>query len=541
VTGAELPTRRELAVAAGLILAFVLALYLPYSFEGGLYTDDYSWLQAAKYDPILGPGGLVDELAKHHVRPLHGVGTLLQAQVFGGDEPLVFVPSLSALVLQCFALYWLLRQLRVGRLPAAGATALLVSVPWVDATRLWLTMAHEGLAVAIWLLGLCVAVAGLRAGTPWRRWAAVGASLFLYACSALMYEGTAVAIALSGLLYLGAAPRRAALVRWGIDLGFVVVAGVAGAAALERRGARLDLGHMIDRARQLGHAWIELVRFSVPADTVFWGPLGLALAVAAAIGLGRAWQRGGDERARVLSGATVTGTALLFAAAGLATLVSTVAAYSPVLQGTENRYAVVTAPGTAVFLMGATWLLVLGLTSLTRRQRLAVPVTAGILLLTLAGLVHQERQSQDLWIAAGKEQDRLITDMETALGGRPPRGAALLTVRHANFTPIHVPVFTTPYDLRGRLQLDYGDPTLEAHPYQLPVRCNPADIRFAPTEVIPFTSNVIPYGPLTYAVDIPTKTVLRLTDLAACQRLAADMANPVRVGRPPWLRLSPSS
>ena len=322
---------------------------------------------------------------------------------------------------------------------------------------------------------------------------------------------------MAALLYAAVVPWRAALRRWPLDVVVAVVGFAGNISGGSRRGTDFSPGHLLARVDEVSNASLSILDRALPLPAVADGPTGFVVVTVATLGLGILVGRRDQRIAAVRRWAFTLLLGLAFAAAGLVALLPASSAFTPGWEGVEDRFSVAAAPGEVVALVAAAWLLGLGLATIVRRDRLATPITLALLAAMGIGLVSQERLSQARWTLASQAQHHILDVVTRAVGPAPPPGTSVATFRHARTTPGNMPIFETSWDLKGALQLHYGDPTLRAHPVLPPIACGPAGMAYPDTSGPPDRSTVLPYGNLI-AVDIQTGRAVRMPNQAACSR-----------------------
>jgi hypothetical protein len=433
------PTRKELGLAFAAFLLLGAALFGPQVAGGGFYWDD--WQNSANTHFSTDPGlfGALESATERPVfgyRPVLTTLLVLEHETFGPHMWLHLAMAALFGVLTAWALYLLLRTLRFGALDSAVPAALLLLFPWTDSTRLWATASFDTLAVALYLLGLGLAVRGLRERRAWL----TGASLVLYLLACWTYEIVAASVLASVALYLAVAPRREALRRFGLD-ALVVALALAVVASGTTRDPQ-SLADQVDHAGVIAsQAFSLLARALVPVGDVP-GWVGAALLVVAlAIG----WRR---ERWVVTAG-----LGALLVVAGYLLFVPALPHYQPLEPGTTNRMNVLAAVGYA--------LLVYALVRLVTGRRTGVAV-ALCLAIGVGYVVHvagDERHWQD---SATIQQRILRVVRETSPD--PEKRTTFYTFGAATFVAPGVPVFSLPFDLKAGVRLRYGDVSLRAYP-----------------------------------------------------------------------------
>ena len=509
------PTRHELALVAALLGAVAVALYLPHVFQTGFYTDDWELVAESHFSRDL-VGGTIDGLSQGY-RPL-GIVFFRILTAIAGTQPSHFaVYGLGLSAVEGTLLYALVRRAGLAQLPAACAGALMVLAPWIDATRLWMATYAESTAVCLVLAGMLAGLAALQAAPGWPRRARHALSLLLYLAGCLCFEGVIPLVAVAALLYAAVVPWRAALRRWPLDLLVAVVGFAGNISGGSRRGTDFSPGHLLARIDEVANASLGVLGRALPLRTLADGPIGFVVVIVAVLGLGMLVGRRDSQIASVRRWTFTLLLGVAFAAAGLVALLPASSAFTPSWEGVDDRYSVAAAPGEVVALVAAAWLLGLGLAAIVGRDRVATPIAVALLAAMGIGLVSQERLSQSSWTLASQEQHRILDVVTRAVGPAPPAGTSVATFRHARTTPGNMPIFETSWDLKGALQLHYGDRSLRAHPVLPPIACSPAGMVYPDTGGPADRSTVLPYGHLI-AVDVHTGAAVHVPNQAACSR-----------------------
>jgi hypothetical protein len=480
------PPRRELTVA---FIAFMLlgaALFGPQVANGGFYWDD--WQNAANTHFSREPGlfGALDSATERPVfgyRPVLTTLIVFEHKAFGQHVWLHLAMAALFGALTAWALYLLLRTVGFRPLESALPAALLLAFPWVDSTRMWATAGYDTLAVALYLLGLVLAVAALRRRSTWL----TGGSLLLYLLASWTYEIVTIGVLASVAVYLTVAPRRHALRRFGLDVLLV-----AGALALVASGTTRDplsLGDQADHAGTLAsQSFSLLARALIPVGDVPGWVAAVLLAVALVAGR--------RDRRWLATGAV----GALFVAAGYALFVPAASYYEPLAPGTTNRMNVLAAAGYALLVYAVVRL------ATARRPVLAVPLIA----LIGAGYVVKVEDDQGGWQDSATVQKRVLAAVPTA---RP--GTTFYTFGAPTFTAPGVPSFSLPFDLKAAVRLRGDDASLAAYPI-------PGDggIACGPTQLYPTGGT---YGPVQGAaygraafVDVPRRRAIPIGSRAEC-------------------------
>jgi hypothetical protein len=489
-------TRRELWLAFAALLLTAGALFGAQIAGGGFYWDD--WQNAANTHFSREPGlfGALDSATERPVfgyRPVLTTLLVLEHAAFGEHVRLHLAMAVLFGVLVSWALYLLLRTLGFERVDAGVPSALLLAFPWVDSTRFWATASYDTLAVALYLLGLTLAVRGLRE----RRTGLTVASLALYLAASWTYEIVIVGVLASVAVYLVVAPRREALRRFGFDALLA-----AGALALVASGTTRDPQSLADQVDHAGviasQSFSLLARAVLPVGNVP-GIVGAALFVAAVLlGLHR------NER-RWLAAA---GLGALFVAAGYVLFIPALPHYQPLEPGTTNRMNVLAAVGFVVLVYAIA-------------RMLAGPRTwlaAALCGLIGVGYVVKVAGDEGDWRRSARLQDEILAALPTTARA----GTTFYTFGAPTFAGANVPVFSLPFDLKAAVRLRYDDVSVAAYPLaeRSGIECgdkglHPTGGTYGPAQSEEYGSAVL--------VDVPERRAIPIDDRAACERWQAQL------------------
>ena len=504
--GAPLTIRREVLVTLAFFALLALAVYGRHVLRGGWYYDDWDFIARLDLAADDGLGELWRAADGLSYRPVFSVVVFAMYAIGGTGQAPYLVFGLVAAGAQGWLLYWLLRRLSVAWYVAGAAAAMLVVIPVVDATRLWMAAFPSGVAIVFWLIGVHVALTGLgrSRAIAWHAGAVV-----LYLLAMLTSELTVPLVGLSPVLYAMAAGPRPALVRAPADLlaAGAVVAYLADASS-SIRPADSSVGYLLDRAGQIWSAGIPVVEQQIPLDKVLWGPLGLLLLVVAGVGIALSWRRG-ERPAGLRRELLLTAAGLVFMLAGLVMLLPAEPYYVPRTSGIGDRVSIAAAPGFACLLAGLFALVARGIAALARRRVVALAVFAVLALVTVASMGAKEIRAQDAWASSWTQAQAVIGAARKALGPDVPRGATIVSFRHTTVVlPDDVPVFASTWDLQGAMQFTYRDPTIVAQPFGPAISCS--------AEGLEMPGGRRPYGDVFF-VDAMTYTGRRIASRKACR------------------------
>ncbi|HEX6586560.1 MAG TPA: hypothetical protein VF052_07385 [Solirubrobacterales bacterium] len=514
---------RELLVVFGGLLAVAAAVYLPHAFSGGFYTDDWFFLQKFHFLDE-GLGSVPDMLDVYGswpgaYRPVQTAMLVAQYLATGDDPGAHLALSVPLAAIQAFLLYLVMRMLGLSRL-VAGSAALLLDIGFfIDTTRVWATLQVEMNASSLYLGGLACALHGLRSAVGRRRIAWHAGAIALYLAAAYTYEGMLIAIPLSFLAYLvvarGAAVGRrllADLAAFGV--GALTIAGDAN----EVRDGEVTTAHLWDRFGEVVPGAVDVLRASVPADGLLFGPLGVVLAILAGVGVWAAVERGGTPGRAARQWCLIATAALVLGFIGLLPLLPGPRYLNPDTLGFANRLVITSAPFYAVLLVAIGFLAGIGFVGLTRRPRLGATVALVLLAAIALHAVIEERQRQADLAATWRAEERII-DRVTETIPDPEPGATMISFGHPLQMPGGFVTFGDYFDLDGALKLAYEDESVVAHPYLPGAVCDEAGISF---ENITFSpARTLAYDRL-YFVDAGRGRSARVRDRAACKRAAGE-------------------
>ncbi len=426
--------------------------------------------------------------------------------------------------LQGWLLYLVLRTLRLSVAVAAIVAGIFIVLPVIDATRLWLSAFPTQVAGCLYLLGVLVALRGLSNGG--RRaiaWHAGAAALYLAA--ALTYELICGPIAVTVLLYTVRSGWRPALKRWPADLAAI---GLALAILIPRgaadREAHSSLGFIWDRAMQTLPQGETVFRWLLPAHGVLGGQVGLVLLLVGVLGAGIAIGRGDAAGRGLATWAKVAGIATIFSLAGLVMLLPADPYFVPRISGMGDRTGAFAAFGAIPLLVALIVLALGGLGALLRRPRAGFALAAVLVLATGANLAAREIRQQEPWAESWRLQKETLAGIDTALGGRLPRDAEVVSFGHVTFIePADVSVFAYDWDLSGALWEIYHRPEVRARPWGVGATCDSRGLVFPDETETPADERNFGYRQLIF-VDAATRTANRVRSQTACEAGVAAMA-----------------
>jgi hypothetical protein len=443
-----------------------ILVYGAYVLHGGFYSDD--WSNAADYQ-LGGPSrywAAVDQ--SHRVlggRPVLALLLPIPHALFGVHPSLHLGLALGLGIVTSLCFYALMRALRLAPLHAGAIAILTLLFPWSDSIRLWSTASVNSLSVSWFLLGLFVALRGLRTATTTVRAVVMhGSAVALYLLSVLTYEVTACAALLAGLLYVGRAPLSSALRRWLVDV--VVVLGAL-VYSLTTTVATRHVGSIDERVHDVRvfgrESALVLASALVPVGST-GRPLKL-LAVLVLGSLGAIAFRRSNGSSTLRQWALVIGVG--FVALGAADFMLLGSRLHPLDPGTGNRVNVFAGLAYCLLAYG----LIAAVAQLVpgRRGSALAIVAAAVIGVGYAVRIHGDAGR---WQQASVLQHRVLASVDRDLHQLPP-GTTLLTFGYPADVSPGVPIFDRSWDLNGAVRLLASDSALHAYPIyeQVTVRC----------------------------------------------------------------------
>jgi hypothetical protein len=506
-----------------LLLVGALAIYGRYATKGGWFYDDWRTYAELRDQH----GGFFAEL-KACTRTIPGGRTL--ACVYHAGEYHLFVghrrayqfASIAFLVFDAALLYAIALRARLARPWAFLLAAAFVLFPASDSARLWDVASLAGYDMALVLGAIVASLSALGGqGRPAFALHVLGAVLAVVAMAT--YEIALPLIALGGVTYCLAYRNRAALLRWGVDVGLVVLF-LAYRLILAPLSA--ESGFLVHRsaAQTLSRAWVLLNGAWVTWKDVYApGGLGtIVLVVVAAVVIALAVCSQAFRR-RATRWVILFAFGLVLSAAGALVYLTANDLYVPVVDSIFNRLNV---PGSfgyaamAVAVLGATY-------EVLRALRLPSPVVALLLALPIAAsTVHQLGISDEhirSWEASWNDQQQALHGYRIALRHVPRRSEIIgfdVPIWERGF----VPVFAAGWDLRGAIDWETAVNPPVAYPLVPTLTCGRAGV-VEGTAVI--ASYAQPGEPL-YFVSPKRRAAVRVTMQRTCEQTIA------KWGRPPF-------
>jgi len=464
-------SRRELLLASVLLAVLCGAVYGAYAARGGFLIDDWYLTRVTLMPDVHGDFGGVRQLFETFgFRPLFTVWTPAVYWVLSDNQTAHLIQSLLlALALAC-ALYALLRRVRLAPVHAFAIAALCLIYPFADSIRFWSAASYASLTLALFVVGLTVAIRALSLEGRRALWLH-GLSLALFAASVLLYELAAPFIFLTVFVYLLGTTRRRAITRAGIDaaLGAALLVGVT----LRNRsdwnstlGADTGAHAMWEHAKLIySQAATILARTLEPwADPSRIAVLAVAgsIAVWGVVALFRRPDAVTRRRLRLWLG--LAGAGLAIGIVGYVVYIPGPAfQYFPLGGGVYNRINGVAGIGFVLLGYGLVATAVILAPRALPSSRGAVLI-AGVLLLGATGIGYAVTviRHSDAWIRSSRIQHGILDFVQSRLPHPAP--GTTVYVRAPVFTGQGISVFAADWEITLALQLRYHRKDIAGYP-----------------------------------------------------------------------------
>ena len=514
-------SRRELVAVAVLLLAVAALSLGSHIANGGFYYDDWANAARTHFSPE-GDGffNAIESFAGFTAyRPTLVLYLPITHEILGSHPwlHLAWAATLGALAAWC--LFAVLRTLGMETVHAAAVAVLALLFPYADSTRLWSTSSVVQVSISLYLLGVWVALSGLRA--QGRRSVKLHAgAVALFALSLCTYEITAAAIALTGLVYLTQAPWRRVIGRWGVDVGLVLASTIFIVSTTQNES--MSLSDQIHHARLIAREGLSVIAVAAqPFGSLSpWLMVAaLALLTAAALVVARTLPSGDPLRSALVRWVAFGTGGLVLAGAGWIVFAPAHWYYTPTTIGLANRVNVLSGLGIVLLVYAA--FAVIGL--LARRfvgplrdHWIVVPIAAACVL--AAGYLQFLTVDKRNWEDSHELQAQLLASLKSHLPD-PVHGATVFTFNWPGYASAGIPIFAAPWDLNGAIKVQWHDRSLAA----LPI-IEGSTIACAPTGVVVDGPGgegmpVRRYG-TAYLFDVATGNLAQPRNRAECTNVA---------------------
>jgi hypothetical protein len=539
-------TRAELLACAALLTLIAAAVFGGHVVHGGFLMDDWSNAAKSRYlASCCGPG-----------MTGHGIGWGAQFDTMLNDGPAGYHLGLPVVVPVAYflfgihmglhlalavmlgvgmslAAYVLLRKVAMAPLHAGLICTLVLLFPWSDSTRLWAMAGFNHLAAILAILGILVALRGLRA-SGWRALALHAGALVLYVLGTLMYELAGGLVAVAAIFYFSRGSWRQVAVRWVPDL-IVAYLSLNYAKTNTLPRAVLSFNESVSHARFIGdQALTLLTRTALP----FGAPprnLLLLLIAAAIVAAFVTWWRLPKQdalRAELRWWATVAVAGAVVTVGGYVTIVPSPYGSPMDAPGIENRINMISAFGLVAIVYAVAMAVgLIAVRRLGRPPRLAIAAPLVLSLVMVIGYLGMLRDHTRQYDESFRRGQDVLFSISHVFNGAPPPGSTIYAFNFASFTAPGVPVFAWIWDMPGALKVTFQDPSLSGFP------------------ILPYTTiecgkkSMFPNGPFgtgpgetaaygnAFFIDIDGESGVRVDSQAKCEaQRDAYQAGPLKQG-----------
>jgi hypothetical protein len=522
-------------VAHDRLAAFILAaataavVYAPRIKAGGLLVDDWA-LDADVHFPRA--QGYTSGWAALESGAGSRIGAipywLASFTIFGSHTKYYLLLAGGLAVLLAFSIYLLLRELRFSIWQSMAIMVLTLVAPSIATERFWFTPSGSQLALALFFLGLTLAL---------RAFDATGRSrLRLHVCSWLLYVASAlyaeVALPLmvaAILVYITRAPLRDSLRRWAFDVPIVIVGYLATTHFVnETKGfGKLPSSMWAEHARLLADQALSIfTMLLVP----FWSNRdGILIALAVlAVASALAWRFSppGDRTRAELKRWYYVLLVCTVAIIGIyGTFVPGMLYYLPLGPGLATHINVATVAALAAGVFSVLMIARAVLWRVSRDLPPAAGWAASALVFVWLGVVifdggRDVRRDAHVWaVAAAHDYHEL--HVITATIPKPLANSTVFTFGEAGTVAPGLPVFFSSFELVNAIKIAYHRGDVAGYPV-----VNDDDvISCTPPGIVVSTGNTplnhpSPYG-RSYFLDVPSARYALISSAGSCRSALA--------------------
>lgn len=528
-----LPTSGVVRLVAGheRSVAFVLALataaiaFEPRFKVGGFNADDWALYASVKFPQIAGSHSAVGALeTAAGSRVGHMLYWFISFSLFGMHTKLYTATAALLAVFLAFSVYLLLRELRFSVGQSLAIMLLTIVAPSVETMRFWFTVGGVQICLALFCLGLTLALRAFVAHKD-TRLRLHAASWGLYLASAIYAETALALIAVCVFIYPTRASLASSLRRWAWDMVIVVCGYLATLLFVSSHAGfgKLPASMWAEHAKLIaGQALTIFTRMLGPmsADD---RTLGLAGVGGLAIACFVLWRRGnvaaGSRRELQRWGAAFLVAAAAIAA-GYAVFVPAMLYYEPLGLGLATHIDSVTAIPLAVAIFS-----VLMLTRIVGVElfdgiipRVGYFMTALVIVwygvITING-IKDVRSDAHIWALASSKDYHVLHVLTTDLP-YPAHDATVYTFGEAGTVALGMPVFFTSWEQTSAVKVAYNRADVSSYPIvvdgmQASCTSNGVAVSIGGVAV----NSPSPYR-RSYFFDVPTGRHERVDSAAAC-------------------------
>ena len=513
------------------LLAFVLALiaaaiaFEPRITAGGFNADDWALYAAIKFPQSAGFHSAFDALhSAAGSRAGHMVYWLVSFSLFGSHSKLyTAMAALLAVFLAC-SVYLLLRELRFSVGQSLAMMILTIVSPSVETMRFWFTVGGLQICLALFFLGLTLALRAFAAPEE-RRLKLHAASWGLYLASAVYAETALPLMVVCILVYLTQASFVASLRRWALDMVIVVVGYLATLSFVSSHAGfgKLPSSMWLKHVNLIaGQALTIFTRMLGPlsADDRTLGLAGVGVLATACFVL---WRRGSiaasSQRELQRWGLTFL-VCLATIVAVYTVFVPAMLYYDPLDLGLATHINSATAAPLAVGVFAVLMLTKVVCVELfdglvPRIGYIVMVLVVSWYVVIAADSMKSVRSDAHIWALAAAKDYHVLHVLTTDLP-RPVHNATVYTFGEAGTVAIGMPIFFVWWEQNSAVKIAYNRPDLSSYPIVadgLQPTCTAKGVTASLESVI--VNSPSPYGRL-YFLDIASGHFERINSATAC-------------------------
>jgi hypothetical protein len=514
---------RVLAFAFALIVAGIA--FEPRIRVGGFNADDWADYASFKFPQTVGfhsALGALENAAGSRVG--HMLYWFVSFSLFGSHAKLYAAMAALLAAFLAFSVYMLLRELRFSIGQSLAMMVLTIVAPSVETMRFWFTVGGLQICLALFFLGLTLALRAFVAPDEQRR-RLHAVSWVLYLASAVYAETALPLMAVCILVYLTRANVVSSLRRWAFDMAIVVVGYVA---TLQFVNSHAGFGKL-PSSMWLTHANL-IAGQTLTIFTKMLGPvstddrtLGLAGVGVLATACFVLWRRGNlsANSRRELQRWGFTFLVCLAAIIAIYTVfVPAMLYYEPLGLGLATHINSATAAPLAIGIFAVLMLakvvcveLFSGL--IPRVGYVAMAWVVAWYAVIAIGSLKDVRSDAHIWALASARDYHVLHVLTTDLP-RPVHNATVYTFGEAGTVALGMPIFYTSWEQNSAVKVAYDRSDLSSYPmvaFGLQPTCTAKGVTASVESTV--VNAPSPYGQ-SYFLDVPSGRYERIDSVAAC-------------------------
>jgi hypothetical protein len=527
----RLSTTARAVLAHERIVAFLLALitsaiaFEPRIRVGGFNADDWADYAAFKLPQSAGfhsSLGALENAAGSRVG--HMLYWFVSFSLFGNHSKLYTATAALLAAFFAFSVYLLLRELRFSIVQSLAMMILTIVAPSVETMRFWFTVGGLQICLALFFLGLTLALRAFAAPKE-QRLRLHAASWGLYLASAVYAETALPLMAVCVLVYLTRGSVASSLRRWACDMVIVVVGYIATLVFVSSHAGfgKLPSSMWLKHANLIaGQALTIFTRMLGPlsANDRTLGLAGVGVLATTCFVL---WRRGNitANSRRELQRWGFTFLVCLAAIIAVYTVfVPAMLYYEPLGLGLATHINSAIAAPLAIGVFAVLMLTKIVCVELfdgfiPRLGYVVVALVVAWYAVIAVGSLKDVRSDAHIWALASARDYHVLHVLTTDLP-HPVYGATVYTFDEAGTVAIGMPIFYTSWEQNSAVKVAYGRSDLSSYPmvaYGLQPTCTAKGVTASVESTV--VNSPSPYGQ-SYFLDIASGHYERINSEAAC-------------------------